>query len=432
MHTHDWRNDFNIPGCSQSMQLLLICLRLDNDLQEQANLHAAAPADWQAAVQHAIEHGIAPLLYQRLKADNLIRLLPADAQRRLTEVYQRTVLQNVRIFQSLEEILAPFNQSAIPVILLKGIYLAEKIYANIGLRPMTDIDLLVPRQQLGQALAVLQSLDYQPPYTFQVEKEAHQAHALPPLDKAGGSPIDLHWTLLPPATPFTIPLEQIWQDSHPAVSQGAEIRELAPEDLLLHLCLHAVYLDRFASGLRPFCDIAWTVKTLQNLPDSPGSIDWLRFCQRAGQWGASRSAWLALMLAVRLFGAPVPVAAIEDLHQPAPDDLSRVDWAVAQVLQPAATGGKLAAVWAPNPWPRRAALFTRLLLPSPHEMRFAYPRLARNLTWPLAYLRHLGLVMRRNWRSAWSLARGEASAREAARLRDRINQLVKWQESRQK
>jgi hypothetical protein len=92
-------------------------------------------------------------------------------------------------------------------------------------------------------------------------------------------------------------------------------------------------------------------------------------------------------------------------------------------------GGKLAAVWAPNPWRKRAALFARLLFPSTYEMRIAHPRLARGLLWPLAYLRQLGMVIRRNWGAAWKLARGETRLQAAAARSEHVNQLVQWQES---
>ncbi len=289
---------------------------------------------------------------------------------------------------------------------------------------MVDIDLLVPRQQLSQALSALQSLGYHPLYLPHSEADYHDIHALTLVDKTSGGSIDLHWTLLPPATPFTIPIEQIWQSARQDPSRKPNILALIPEELLLHLCLHAVYLDHFSSGLRPFCDIAWTVNALQD------QIDWQLFVLRAGQWGAARSAWLALMVAGRLLHAPVPVELLDRLHLPVEDDMTRVDWAIAQVLKPVEMGGKLAAVWAPNPWRRRAVLFAHLLFPSTYEMRIVEPRLARGLLWPLAYLRHLGLVIRRNWGAAWKLVRGESRIRAAAIRSEQVNKLVQWQESR--
>ena len=59
-----------------------------------------------------------------------------------------------------------------------------------------------------------------------------------------------------------------------------------------------------------------------------------------------------------------------------------------------------------------------------------HPRLARGLLWPLAYLRQLCMVIRRNWGTAWKLARGETHLQAAAARSEHVNQLVQWQESR--
>jgi hypothetical protein len=48
------------------------------------------------------------------------------------------------------------------------------------------------------------------------------------------------------------------------------------------------------------------------------------------------------------------------------------------------------------------------------------------LGWPLAYLRHLGVVVARNGRAAWRLARGEAAARGEAERRRRASEVVRW------
>jgi hypothetical protein len=345
--------------------------------------------------------------------------LPRDFQLRLSEAYHRTIFKNTHVFQALQRILGALSQDNVPVIPLKGVYLAEKVYGNIGLRGMIDIDLLVPRQQLSQALKVLQGSGYRPIHPFQIEAECRVRHHLPPLYKDGGHTTELHWTLAPPPAPFKIPIDRVWQNTHRGRLTGEAIQELTPEDLLLHLCLHAAYLDFFSTGLRPLCDIAWTVQTFQE------QIDWQKLIRQARQWGVERCAWLALMVAVQLLQAPVPADLLESL-QPSTDDLTKVGWAATQALNPSGQGGKLAAAWAPNPWFRRAALVLRLLFPAPQEMRPAYPRLARGLLWPIAYLLHLGIVIHRNWNSAWKLMRGDPKVRAAVEQREQVNRLVAW------
>jgi hypothetical protein len=200
---------------------------------------------------------------------------------------------------------------------------------------------------------------------------------------------------------------------------GVPCRSLSIEDLLLHLSLHTAYLDHFSSGLRPLCDLAWTLQR------HSGRIDWDALGQQAGQWGAGRPLWLSLQLTKEFLDAPLEISDLERLRPPDVDP-HLISWSAAQVLHPAELGGKLAAVWAPNPWHKRLVLFVKQLFPPANEMRPAYPPLARGLFWPLAYLWHLWIVLKRNWKMAWRLLRHDPAASQQAQQREGINTLVAW------
>jgi hypothetical protein len=66
-------------------------------------------------------------------------------------------------YQELQTVLKTFKFRAagIDVIVLKGAFLAELVYRNIGLRAIGDIDLLVKKEDLGKVKRVLIQLGYQ-------------------------------------------------------------------------------------------------------------------------------------------------------------------------------------------------------------------------------------------------------------------------------
>jgi hypothetical protein len=401
-------------------RLLMDCLSLEEHLPGTGSVH---PQDWQALASLARRHGLAPLLYWRLRADRVHWPAPDSVLRDLQEDYDRTFSQNLKIFQAIEQVLARLGQGQTLTIPLKGVFLTERIYHNLGLRPMSDIDLLLPQDQLSQAIQVLQELGYQPLYPFNLEQECRVRHALPTFNLPGqpGAPaFDLHWTLAPPDSPFQIPIQSIWERARPGLMMDQPVLELSPEDLLLHLSLHAAYMEYFCSGMRPFYDIACSASLYKD------QIDWPRLIHQAHQWRAARSTWLALLLSVCFFQAPIPAVVLAGLD-PNPEDSIYLDWAAAQILEPAGLGGKLAAVWASPTWPQRLLQAIRLVFPSLPEMRAAYPHLARSLFWPLAYSSHLARVIQRNWRSAWGLARRQPTLQADALQRQRVNQLVAWQ-----
>ena len=179
-------------------------------------------------------------------------------------------------------------------------------------------------------------------------------------------------------------------------------------------------MEYFSSGMRPFYDIASSASLFKN------QIDWSRLVDQAHQWHAERSAWLALSLSVRFFQAPIPATVLASLDSNTKGPVF-LDWAATQILEPAELGGKLAAVWASPAGLQRLCQAARLIFPSPAEMRTAYPRLARSLLWPLAYVSHLARVIQRNWRSAWNLTRRQPALQADAIQRQRVNQLIAWQ-----
>lgn len=67
------------------------------------------------------------------------------------------------------------------------------------------------------------------------------------------------WDVLSRPYPFKLDVADLWARARPARIAEAETWTLCPEDLLLHLCLHATFHRKFVQehvGLRPFCDIA--------------------------------------------------------------------------------------------------------------------------------------------------------------------------------
>ena len=403
----------------KSTSLLLAFLSLNENQDLPTLIAETSLADWEEVIRHSQKMGVSPILYHRMLQKAAGFPIPGAIQVRLRDSYLTSLARNLQLFQELAQILRLLVEAGIPVIPLKGVFLAEKVYADVGLRPMVDLDLLLPRLDLDQALKVLQCLGYQAGYPFQVERECQVLHHLPQLRKPGAATVELHWNLAPLNTPFKIPIEQVWQAARPGTLAGAGVLEMAPEDLLLHICLHLAYLDYFSSGLRPICDIAWSIEHFQS------TLDWQRLRQQANSWAARHSLLLSLRLAQRLLGVSLPAGFLESL-QPASYDPNLESWAIAQVFEPAEMGGKLAEVWAPQPWLQRGWRFLHNLFPPSWEMRSAYPGLAHGLLWPLAYLQHLGVVIQRNWHAVWHLARGEPQVQREAEQRSRLNQLVNW------
>jgi len=172
-------------------KFLIDCLCREIDDKKAALLRGA---DWDSLIQFAIKHNLAPLLYHRLKT-----IYPSV---KLHKAYLISARRNTRLYNDFSKIINALEN--IPVIVLKGAHLAQNVYANIALRPMIDLDILVKKTDLLKAGEKLLEMGYISGTSRVGDIEAicaKQQH-LPPFTKPDAFPVDIHWTIVLPTSPL--------------------------------------------------------------------------------------------------------------------------------------------------------------------------------------------------------------------------------------
>jgi hypothetical protein len=280
--------------------LLLRCL---SDRPPASGERQPSTSDWNQVVDTAAWHGLAPLLFKRLKKSEAQDCVPTDAWERLRLAYFASASRSGRIYRELGSVLRSLCNSGIPVVALKGAYLAEAVYGDVALRPMCDVDLMVPRAELPRAQAVLFDLGgaYQQSEHFDSFDWTGHHHARPIVVR--DMILEIHWTLVPPIGPVRIDTAGLWDRAHPVTIAGVEVLGLSPEDLILHLCLSLSHQG--FKGLKRLCDAAETIHRFHS------EMDWMQMRDRARECGASRYVGLTLHLAKSMLGAAVPDDVLE-------------------------------------------------------------------------------------------------------------------------
>ena len=119
--------------------------------------------DWDAIVIEGSKHLLLPALYCRLKAKELLTVLPEDLKRYLQEVTTLNRERNEAILHQVKAIATLFNKHHINHIFLKGTaLLIQGSYDDIAERMIGDIDILVEHSQLDCAFDLLIQQDYEP------------------------------------------------------------------------------------------------------------------------------------------------------------------------------------------------------------------------------------------------------------------------------
>lgn len=137
-------------------ELLLTALRMRRAATPKKRFGAATSEDWLELVRIARDHRIGALLHWRLKEAEVA--IPTDILQSLQMDHLKGAYRNTRLYHYLARVLERFHHSRIPVIPLKGAYLAQHIYDCFGIREMSDVELLVRKQDLIPMRDILSDL----------------------------------------------------------------------------------------------------------------------------------------------------------------------------------------------------------------------------------------------------------------------------------
>lgn len=350
------------------VKLLLKCLHLETPEKKAQALTAYTPADWENILDAAHLHGVQPLLAWRLSPVVEQLSLSQNRQKELQHSLLNCSGRNIQRFHDLDDLLARLAEVHTPVILLKGAHLAKFVYPHPGLRPMGDLDLLIPPDRLSQAHQALISMGYTVKRNFSIQQERKTHHHLPPYH-LGNEVVELHWTIASPLSSLKIDLEGLWRRARPAPGRHTSAWLLSPEDLLLHLSLHLLQ-DEFFGGIRRIYDIAQVLDFYQT------ELDWETLADRARQWGNVKGLFLTLHLAADLFNAPLPHGYLEQLQPP--DFTPQIDRLARQRALSIARPSKLdlhpnvARLWRRQPLHRKATTLFHSIFPSPEIIASKY------------------------------------------------------------
>ncbi len=257
--------------------------------------------EWEALIKEADLQLITPLLYPLIS--KLQKKYPFTCPV-IDKIYKRYIAvaaRNMLALHDTEKLVAKLCEDDIDIAGLKGIYLLEHVYGNIGVRTMADIDVLVKKENLARSYELMQELGYQTNGYFSLDDQNIDIKHLPPLRKNLTSPVvELHWTILEEDEPFTIDPGAIWERVKPVKVANSDVFTLGLEDLILHLCIHLTYQHFLNLGLRGLMDIAMVIYRFQN------EIDWQKLIAISQSWSSQKVTALTLSLVETQLNLAIP------------------------------------------------------------------------------------------------------------------------------
>ena len=114
---------------------------------------------WPDLAQLAVSQGMGPLLLKRLQ-EGAAGSVRQDALALLLTERSEVAVHYMLAMQVQRQVERTFLEANVPHLWLKGIALAQTIYSSPELRPMVDVDMLVPYARREEALALAQSIGF--------------------------------------------------------------------------------------------------------------------------------------------------------------------------------------------------------------------------------------------------------------------------------
>lgn len=239
-----------------------------------------------------------PLVHRYLSRE-FPSVVPTEAMKQLRTQWQMITLYNRHLTAELVRLTGLLKAAGIAAVAFKGPVLAAMAYGSIDMRQFVDLDILVRQTDLPRIAEILSAERYTSPHTrreglatgyFQEYEDAFFA--------AGGmGAIDVHWKITPRSFRFAPDEESFWRRARAVELEFGTVTAIAPEDLLLFICVHAAKHGWVQLG--SICDVAETIRARP-------AIDLMAMLDEATTLGSRRIFLTGIYLAHELVGAPIP------------------------------------------------------------------------------------------------------------------------------
>ena len=289
---------------SREAALLLACLRARAvDTGELMPSGIPADVDWNIFLRLAIRHRMVPAVRHVLEP--VAGSIPRPAWENIRDAALGIAAANERWMAELKYLLQELGRNNVPCMVLRGLPLSQQLYGNIHSRQISDLDILVHREDAVRAMAILSAAGYEP--MFRLGEAQARAYVRFRIERtylrtAKHMAVDLHWKAMPRVFELTAE-EHLWSDSQPRDVEGGRVLAPDKEGSLLLIFAHGTKhgWDRFAQVL----DLAMSLRDA-SAEEIRQAVD------SASRQGYRRACLLGLALCRDLAGLNEPADLLEE------------------------------------------------------------------------------------------------------------------------
>lgn len=261
--------------------------------------------NWDLFTESVIRNGVSPFFYKNIIQLNS-ELFPSKVKTKFEATYFKTLSRNILLYEQFNKIITEFSTKNISVIVLKGIFLANHIYQDIGQRQLSDIDLLLKYEDIETAGNILMQLGFEN-LNRKLKKDFHQSKHF--NFQKDGIIIELHQHIYHHTESFKVDINKYWSNAQPTIINGINTLTLNEIDLIQQLCIHLyIHLRIGKFSLISFCDIIIYIKTKQS------EFDWNQFLKKCEQENCLKEVSIILLISQKYCGEFIPKSTLANIY----------------------------------------------------------------------------------------------------------------------
>ena len=247
-----------------------------------------------------------PLLFCNLKKHDVDHPI----MHRLKGIYRHAWYNNHKLFFELSRILRCINAAGVPTMVIKGAALTVMVYKNFAIRPMADIDILVPEDRVELTNRLLNRAGWSSPSNLPVKRIFKFRHSLG-FQNCQGLEFDLHWH--PVRYSRIIASEKhhhdaFWENALPIkIVDEPTLAPGLPESLFLTI-IHSAWSNQIPP-------IRWIPDAIYLIDAIRAQADWARFTLLAEKYSVPLQVNCALGYLQEKFDAGIPKFVFDALNQ---------------------------------------------------------------------------------------------------------------------
>ncbi len=262
-----------------------------------------ASKDWLGIIKISNENLLTPALYYSLFSSRLFENINDEKlQSFLSIVYQKNLERNENIYRQILDIQKTLSKDKISPLFLKGAtVLIEKLYPDVGIRVMGDLDLMILEEYIGSAIKKLQENGY----IFFGRKFNRWHHHYPRMNKEGYyAAVEPHFRVIYDKNIEYIPFNRE-TSATPLNKDFSNSKVLKPTWHLYHTFLHTAVVDKnhrqWRLGLRHLYDFVMLAVSYGD------KVDWQELYALARKYEHEKILEDYLYMAYKLFNLETPL-----------------------------------------------------------------------------------------------------------------------------